>query len=83
MFEYAAAVLNETDGRSAGIHLSWRHAKVRSNITVREGITILCTLSKRRDERSGLQPLLFRYYPCICPIHLKKTLKIPVRVGKI
>jgi hypothetical protein len=54
MYEFAAAVLNETDGRSAGIHLSWRHAKVRRSITVREGMTILCTLSKRRDKRSGL-----------------------------
>jgi hypothetical protein len=68
MFEFAAAVVNEIDDRNAGIHLSWRHAKIRRSITVREGMAILCALSKRRDERSGLQPLLFRHYSGICPI---------------
>lgn len=83
MSEFAAAVLNEIEGRSAGIHLRWRHAKVRRSITVREGMAMLCVLSKRRDERSGLQPLVFRCYPCICPVDLKKTLQIPVRIYKI
>jgi hypothetical protein len=42
--------------------------KSEESITVREGMVILCALSKEMDERGGLWPLLFRYYPGICPV---------------
>jgi hypothetical protein len=83
MSELAAAVVNEIHSRSTGIHLHWRHGELRRSITVSERMAILCELSKGRYERSGLQPLLFRYYPGICPVDRGKTLNIPARICKI